>query len=166
MVIPVLIAFYHGFREEIGSILAVPVTFAIVGIAFLTLGFMVDTGSMIYYFGPVVSSASSADAGSITEIVQLVQDSIEVTWAVGSFLGYGGSILWIAILIAKTKRVSKWLNLVGIIAGAAGFVWLIRFIPIPAPQSAGTILIFVNIVFGMVWLVAISVNLVRSKETA
>ena len=110
MVIPVFLAFFQGFRREIGSILAVPVTFAIVGVAFLPLGFMVDTGSMIYYYGPAVAAAEGPDAELVLKAAQLAQDSIEVTWAVGSFLAYGGSIMWMAILLLRARQGPRWVN--------------------------------------------------------
>jgi hypothetical protein len=163
-VVPVFLAFFQGFRHEVGSVLAVPVAFAILGVVFLTMGFMVDTGSMIYYFGPAVAAAESADATLIVKAGQLAQDSIEVTWAIGSFLAYGGSIVWMAILLLRSERVSRWVNWVGILGGLAGFVWLVRFVPVPAPQSIGFILLFLNIIFSIVWLVGLSLVLTKSTE--
>ncbi len=163
-VVPIYLAFFQGFRYETGSVLAVPVTFAILGVVFLTMGFMVDTGSMIYYFGPAAAAAEGADAELIVKAGQLAQDSIEVTWAIGSFLAYGGSIVWIAILLFRSGRVQKWLNWFGVVGGLAGFVWLVRFLPISAPQSLGFILIFINIILSIVWLVGLSLVLTRTPE--
>ncbi len=163
-VIPVFLAFFQGFRQETGSVLVVPVTFAVVGVAFLTMGFMVDTGSLIYYFGPAVAAAEGPDAELMVKAAQLAQDSIEVTWAIGSFLAYGGSVVWMAILLFRASRVPRWMNWAGIIGGLAGFVWLVRFIPVSAPQSAGIILLLLNIVLTMVWLVGLSIVLTRSGE--
>ena len=162
--VPVLLAFLQGFRRETGSVLTVPVAFALIGVVFLTLGFMVDTGSMIYYFGPMVAAAEGPEAGQFMNGAQLAQDSIEVTWAVGSFLAYGGSVLWIAILLLRSRRVPRWMNWVGILGGLAAFVWLIRFIPVPAPQAAGMILILLNIALTMVWLVGVASVLALSNE--
>ncbi len=162
--IPVFLAFFQGFRRETGSVLAVPVTFAIVGVAFLTMGFMVDTGSLIYYFGPVVEGAEGQDAALIVKAAQLAQDSIEVTWAIGSFLAYGGSIVWMAILLLRASGAPRWMNWVGITAGLAGFVWLVRFVPVSVPQSAGIILLFANIVLSLVWLVGLAIILARADE--
>jgi len=163
-VIPVFLSFYQGYRQETGSVLIVPLVFGLVGVAFLTMGFMVDTGSMIYYFGPVVSASVSANAEAVVQAAQLAQDSIEVTWSFGSFLGYGGAVLWMALLFLKNSSTPKWLNWVGIIGGLAGFVWLLRFVPISAPQSLGIILLFLNIILTMVWLIGLSVKLTRSGE--
>ena len=163
-VIPVFLAIFQGFRQETGSVLAVPVTFGLIGVGFLTMGFMVDSGSLIYYFGPAIANANVLETGFLVQAAQFAQDSIEVTWAIGSILAYGGSILWIAFLLFRTSRVPKWLNLAGIIGGLAGFVWAIRFLPIPAPQSVGIILLFLNILLAMVWLLGLSIILVRSGE--
>ena len=151
--VPIFLAFFQGFRNDTGSVLVVPVVFAIIGSAFLALGFMVDSGSHIYYFGPAVAAAQGAEAETMLKAAQLAQDSIEVTWAIGSFLAYGSSILWMAILFLRSPLASKWLNWVGIIGSLAGFVWLLRFIPVPAPQSVGIILLFVNILGTMIWLI-------------
>jgi len=163
-VVPVFLSFFQGFRRETGSVLSVPVAFAILGVVFLTMGFMVDTGSMIYYFGPAAAVAEGADAELIVKAAQLAQDSIEVTWAIGSFLAYGGSIVWMAILFLRSEQVAKWINWVGILGGLAGFVWLIRFLPISAPQSIGFVLLFLNIILSIVWLVGISITLNRSRD--
>ncbi len=163
-VVPVFLSFFQGFRRETGSVLSVPVAFAILGVVFLTMGFMVDTGSMIYYFGPAAAAAEGADAELIVKAAQLAQDSIEVTWAIGSFLAYGGSIVWMAILFLKSEQVAKWINWVGILGGLAGFVWLIRFLPISAPQSIGFVLLFLNIILSILWLVGISITLNRSGD--
>jgi hypothetical protein len=163
-VVPVFLAFFQGFRYETGSVLAVPVAFAILGVVFLTMGFMVDTGSLIYYFGPAAAAAEGSDAELIVKAGQLAQDSIEVTWAIGSFLAYGGSIVWIAILLLRSERAPKWVNWVGILGGLAGFVWLVRFLPVSAPQSIGLILLFINIILSIVWLVGLSLVLTRSAE--
>jgi hypothetical protein len=48
LVIPVFLALFQGFRRETGSILAVPITFAMVGVAFIKNGFIVDKGYIIY----------------------------------------------------------------------------------------------------------------------
>jgi hypothetical protein len=164
MVIPVFLALFQGFRRETGSILAVPITFAMVGVAFLTMGFMVDTGSMIYYFGPAVAAAEGSDAELMMKAAQFAQDSIEMTWAIGSFLAYGGSIVWIAILLFRASRAPRWMNWTGIIGGLAGFIWIVRFVPVPAPQSVGIILLMMNIVLVMVWLVGLSIVLARSGD--
>ncbi len=59
------------------------------------------------------------------------------------------------------------LNWVEIAGGLAGFVWVLRFVPVPAPQSAGIILILLNILLVMIWLVGLSRVLTRSnKEVA
>jgi len=163
-VIPVFLSFYQGFRQETGSVLIVPVTFGLIGVAFLTMGFMVDTGSMIYYFGPAVAASAGANAEAVAQAAQLAQDSIEVTWAIGSFLGYGGAVLWMALLFLKKSSSSQWLNWTGIIGGLAGFVWLLRFVPISAPQSIGFILLFLNIILTMVWLIGLSFKLARTGE--
>ena len=105
--IPVFLAFYQGFRHDTGSVLAVPVTFAIVGVAFLALGFMVDSGSMVYQLGPAVSEAAGEEARQLTRAAQMAQDAIEVTWAIGSFLGYGGPIVWMAILLFRSTKAPR-----------------------------------------------------------
>jgi len=164
MVVPVFLALFQGFRRQAGVVLAVPVTFGILGVVFLTLGFMVDTGSMIYYFAPALAAVEGPNVELVMQAAQLAQDSIEVTWAIGSFLAYGGAVLWLAILLLRVDRAPKWINWSGIIGGLAGFVWLLRFIPIPAPQSIGMILLMTNILFSLVWLVGLSIFLVRSAE--
>lgn len=164
MVVPVFLALFQGFRRQAGAVLVVPVTFGILGVVFLTLGFMVDTGSLVYYFSPAVAAAEGANADIIMQAAQLAQDSIEVTWAIGSVLAYGASVLWIAILLLRASRAPKWINWTGLIGGLAGFVWLLRFVPIPASQSLGMILLMTNILFSLVWLIGLSIFLARSGE--
>lgn len=84
MVVPVFLAFLQRFRREAGAVLGVPVTFGILGSALLALGFMVDTGSMIYYFAPAVAATEGPNVELIMQAAQLAQDSIEVTWLLGA----------------------------------------------------------------------------------
>lgn len=166
LVIPVFLAIYQGFRQEIGSVLAVPASFGIVGAAMLALGFMVDSGSAAYQYPLDLAATEGADTETLIQAAQLAQNSIEMTWAVGSILAYGLAIVWIAILLLRSSRVPGWLNWVGIIGGAAGFVWAIRWVPLPAPQSVGIVLLLANIVLGMVWLIGVSRILTQLPEDA
>ena len=111
-----------------------------------------------------MAAAEGSDAELMMKAAQFAQDSIEVTWAIGSFLAYGGSIVWIAILLFRASRTPRWMNWAGIIGGLAGFIWIVRFIPVPAPQSVGIILLMMNIVLVMVWLVGLSIVLARSGD--
>jgi hypothetical protein len=58
----------------------------------------------------------------------------------------------------------RWMNWAGIIGGLSGFIWIVRFVPVPAPQSVGIILLMINIVLVMVWLVGLSIVLARSGD--
>ena len=160
-IIPVYLAMYLGFQREIGSVMLAPLAFAIVGVVFLTLGFMVDVGSGIYHFGPAVAQAEGQNAETMVLAAQLAQDSIEMTWAVGSFMAFGGPLVWIAILLFRSSRVPGWLNWIGIIGGLAGCAWILSWVPVP---PVGPIPLMVNIVFSMVWFIGLSLVLVRSGE--
>ncbi len=161
-VIPVFVALAVGFIRETGSILLAPITLAIVGTGFLTLGFTVDVGSSVYYFSPAVAEADPQTAAAMVQAAQIAQDSIEATWAIGSFLAYGGPFVWLAILLFRASRVPAWLNWIGIIGGLGGFVWIGSFVPLP---PIGPLPLLLNIVLGMVWLLGVSLILVRTGAT-
>ena len=166
LVIPVFLAIYHGFRQEIGSLLVVPVSFGIVGAALLALGFMVDSGSSAYQYKLDLAASEGPNTEILIQAAQLAQNSIEMTWAMGSILAYGLAIVWMAVLLLRSDRVPGWLNWLGIVGGAAGFVWALRWIPIPAPQSAGIMLLMANIILGMVWLIGVARILTQPNEDA
>lgn len=158
-VIPVYVAVVVGYWRDTGSVLLVPIALSIVGVVLLTLGFTVDSGSAIYLYAPAIAEADAQDALTMLQAANLAQDSIETTWAIGSFLAYGGPFVWLAILLFRARRVPAWLNWVGIIGGLGGFVWIANFIPVP---PIGPIPLLVNIVLGMVWLIGVMVVLVRT----
>jgi len=158
-IVQVYLSICLGFARETGSVLLAPVGLALMGAAFLTLGFMVDTRSAVYTFAPVVAQADQLSAESTLVAAQFAQDSIEMTWSMGSFLAYGGPIVWIAILLFRSNRVPSWSNLAGVVAGLAGFVWILSWLPLP---PAGPIPLLVNIVLGMVWFVGLALVLVRT----
>jgi hypothetical protein len=140
------------------------VAFALVGSAYLAMGFMVDAGSGIYIFGPIVAEASGDEAIDLWRAARLAQDSIEVTWFIGSFMAYGAAVIWMAVLMLRSAKAPRWLNWVGIIAGLAGFIWLRLFIPIPMPQILFLVLILINVFVGMGWMVGLTFILARANE--
>lgn len=162
-VVPVYVAMTVGYWQDTGSVLFAPVALAIVGVILLTLGFTVDVGSAVYYHAPAIAAAAQEDAGSMVLAAQIAQDSIEATWAIGSFLAYGGPFVWLAVLLFRADRVPKWLNWIGIVGGLGGFVWVGSFVPIP---PIGPIPLLLNIVLGMVWLVGISLILARTPTSS
>jgi hypothetical protein len=164
LAIPVFLALYTGFRQEIGVVLRIPVAFALVGSAYLAMGFMVDAGSGIYIFRPIVAEASGDEAIDLWRAARLAQDSIEVTWFIGSFMAYGAAVVWMAVLMLRSAKAPRWLNWVGIIAGLAGFIWLRLFIPIPMPQILFLVLILINVFVGMGWMVGLTFILARANE--
>lgn len=156
LVIPVFLALYQGYRDEIGTVLSVPVVLGIVGAAMLMLGFMVDSGSSAYQFPITLEGVSGVDDATLLAAEALARDHIEMTWAIGSILSYGLAILWIAILLLRSPRVPRWLSWVGVVAGLAGFVWAIRYLPIPVGNAAAIPILIVNIVLGIVWIVGMA----------
>ena len=161
--IAVFVVFLSGFRGNTGQVLAVPIVFSIVGSAFLALGFMTDSGSHIYHFAPALAAESLQTATALLKPAQFAQDSIEVAWSVGSFLSYGGPVVWAAILILKSTSAPRWICWAGIIGGLAGFVWVLGFLPLGAPQIMAIILVFINVVAVTTWLLGLSLYLVRAK---
>ena len=93
------------FRAEL--LLIIPAVLTVVGLAYLALGFMADSGSAVYIYGPMISEVGGSRAAEWAGVAQIVQDGIEVTWAVGSFLGYGGPILWMAILFLFASTAKR-----------------------------------------------------------
>lgn len=164
LVIPVFLALYQGFREEIGSVLSVPVVFGIVGAALLMLGFMVDSGSAAYQFQLNLADAGGVDDATLLAAQALARDAIEMTWAIGSILAYGLPILWIGILLLRSRRVPRWLSWVGIVGGAAGFVWAIRYLPVEVGQGLAIPILMLNIVLVVVWLVWMSWILLQEED--
>ncbi len=165
--IPAFLTFYAGFQRSVGSVLIVPIVFGLIGTGLITLGFAVDTGSLIYVFGPKVAEATGADATLLATIGQMAQDNIEFTWGIGSFLEFGGPVVWIAWLLRRNKDLARWIHWAGIIGGLAGFVWIVGYVPVlrdVVPSSVGFILLFVNVIVVIVWFIALGVSLMRRND--
>jgi hypothetical protein len=93
---------------------------------------------------------------------QTAADAIEVAWDVGSFLAYGLGSLWTALLLLRVVGVPRWINVLGIVGGLAGFFWIYDFVPIalPLPGVLGP----VNILATIVWMIALAAVLARATE--
>ena len=161
--IPVYLVVYKGFGR-VSPTLIIPVVFGIVGAALLALSYMVDPGSQGYTFGPRIAEANTSEAANLVLMATYAQDSIEFTWDFSSFLAYGLALIWIPLLLLRSTNSSKFLNYIGIIGGLAGLVWLFDLLPFTPPSGFGFILVAVNILAVIVWMIGITVQLVKQPE--
>lgn len=154
------IAMYQAFEREVGTVLLLPVAAAVIGSVLLAQSFTNGAASHLYTYAHAIEEASPAAAAQMVIAAEAALDNFEVMWDLSSFLAYGGRILWIAVLLLRSTATPKWLHVVGIIGGLAGFLWLADFVNIQLPF----ILLPINIVASLVWLVGVMVVLLRSDR--
>jgi hypothetical protein len=159
--IPAFLVYFVGFGRK-APVLLIPVAFVVVGAIFVALAFMMDAGSLAYTYAPGLEGKSITDADQLAFVARIAVDAIEVTWDIGSFLAYGVGALWTAILLVRLAGVPKWVNIIGIIGGLAGLVWIADFLPFALPLAS--VWLPLNILAIMVWMIALSAVLARTSE--
>jgi hypothetical protein len=159
--IPAFLVYFVGFGRKT-PVLLIPVAFVVVGAIFVALAFMMDAGSLAYTYAPGLEGKSITDADQLAFVARIAVDAIEVTWDIGSFLAYGVGALWTAILLVRLAGVPKWVNIIGIIGGLAGLVWIADFLPFALPLAS--VWLPLNILAIMVWMIALSAVLARTSE--
>lgn len=161
--LPAFLVYWMGFGRR-APVLLIPVVFVVVGAVFVALAFMMDAASLAYIYAPALAGKSAAEADQLAFVAKIAVDAIETTWDLGSFLAYGFGVLWTAILLLRVTGVPKWINIIGIIGGLAGFAWMVDFFPFTLPLAA--IWLPINILAVIVWMIALSAVLARTNEEA
>jgi hypothetical protein len=102
----------------------------------------------VYAFVPL--ALSSSDQAQFSKIaIDLIIGGINIAWFIGSFLGYGLGLGWLAFEAGRNNYGPKWLNALGVIAGLTGIIWLQPFVSIPSSFFIPGILL--NITLGSIW---------------
>ena len=155
--IPYVLAF-HAATERSGSVRGIATIGAIIGAAFTFLGF-VEPLTKVHFILPAGDGISGSELALLEASARALEYVFEVPWFLGSFLIYGFGSTLLAWYALKSTQTPKWINVVGIIGGAAGLTWLRPFIPIPEFLTLPMSLL--NIVLLSVWCIALSASLVQ-----
>jgi hypothetical protein len=160
--IPYIIAFYYAIKDTAPMIL-LAMTFALVGAVLTIFGFFSPL-TTVYFYLPLGLVTNPELLPIFKAAAEVAVQVFEVPWALGSFLIFGLGYGLIAYYGLRTSTGPKWLNIVGILAGLTGIVWLAVFLPFLQPM--GIILRLLNILLIFVWSIGLSTALVRQKEPA
>lgn len=158
LTIPYILSFHYA-TENAGSVRIVATTMAVIGVVLTAVGFMSTALSAIYFILPVALEASPEALPMMKIASNFAMKVFEVMWWVGSFMAYGLGVGLIAIHAWHSTSAPKWINVVGIIGGLSGIIWLRHFIPFLLPLT--TPLSLVNILTISIWAIGLSVVLVR-----
>jgi len=160
--IPFIIAFYYAMKDTVPVIL-LSMIIALIGAVMTTFGFFSPLTS-VYFYVPLGLVANPESLPIFKAAAEVAVKVFEVPWALGSFLIFGLGYGLIAYYGWRTSTGPKWLNVVGMLAGLTGIVWLAVFLPFLQPM--GVILRMANILLIFVWSIGLSTALVRQKEPA
>jgi len=158
--IPYIIAFYNAMKDSGPGILLSMIT-ALIGATLATFGFFSPL-TTLYYYLPVGLVATPEYLPVFKAASEVAVQVFEAPWFVGSFLIFGLSFGLIAYFGWRTSTGPKWLNVVGMLAGLTGIIWLENYLPFLQP--IGVILRLSNILLIFVWSIGLSSALVRQKE--
>jgi len=160
--IPYLIAFYTALKDT-GPFVLLSMIFGVVGATLATFGFFSPL-TTLYYYLPVGLALPAENLSVFKEAAEVAVQVFEAPWFVGSFLMFGLSFGLTAYLGLRTSTGPRWINIVGILAGATGIIWLENYLPFLEP--IGIFLRLSNILLIFVWSIGLTAVLVRQKEPA
>jgi len=158
--IPYIIAFYSAMKDS-GPVMLLSMVIGLIGATLATFGFFSPL-TTLYYYLPVGLAANPEYLPVFKAAAEVAVEVFEMPWFVGSFLIFGVSFGLIAYFGLRTSTGPKWLNVVGILAGLTGIIWLENYLPFLQP--IGVFLRLSNILLIFVWSIGLSASLVRQKE--
>jgi len=158
--IPYIIAFYNEMKDS-GPEILLSMIVSVIGATLATFGFFSPLTSLYYYL-PVGLVANPEYLPIFKVAADVAVEVYEAPWFVGSFLIFGLGFGLLSYFALRTSTGPKWLNIVGILAGLTGIIWLENYLPFLEP--IGVILRLSNILLIFVWSIGLSASLVRQKE--
>ena len=159
--IPYFQAFQHALRDKVPAS-SVTATIAIIGCVLTAFGFFAAL-VMVYAWVPAALEASPEALPTIEITTQYASDLFEVPWWIGSFMAYCLGVGLLAYHALRTGTGPKWINVVGILGGLAGIIWLRYFFPaLYAWELIGSL---INILAVTVWAIGLSAAVLRAESS-
>lgn len=111
----------------------------------------------------IADGATQSAVAAVTETVLRVKSLIDLF---GNLLAWGVGGLLFSIAILRTSILSRWLGIGGLVYAAAFWATLIEVALMPGVTARDSLIFFLGTLFGIIWLVAMGVGLLRvDKES-
>ncbi|MBT3187759.1 MAG: hypothetical protein HN736_09165 [Anaerolineae bacterium] len=158
--IPYFLSFHYALKET-GSVRSVTTVAAVIGSVLAAFGFFKPL-TMVYAWVPAALEASPDALPMIEIAANYASGLFEVPWWIGSFLAYSLGVGLFAYYAFRTDTGPKWLNIVGILGGITGIIWLRYFFPVLYNwEFIGSIL---NILMIFIWSIGLSASLLKTES--
>jgi len=158
--IPYFLSFHYALKDS-GPVRSLATTAAVIGSVLAAFGFF-GTLTMVYAWVPAALEASPDALPMIEIAAKYASGLFEVPWWIGSFLAYGLGVGLFAYHSLRTAAGPKWLNVLGLIGGLTGIIWLRYFFPVLYQwEFIGSIL---NILMIFIWSIGLSASLLRTES--
>ena len=158
--IPYFQVFRDALKDKVPASSMVTTT-AIIGSVLTAYGFFAAL-VMIYAWVPAALDASPETLPMIGVVTEYAADVFEVPWWIGSFMVYCLGVGLMAYYALRTDTGPKWVNIVGIVGGLAGIIWLRYFFrALYAFELIGSL---INILAVTVWAIGLAVALLRAES--
>lgn len=156
------IGLYQLFRDE-SAIMRLALVAGSVGLLFLVV-------AMILSFSEVELAAQYVGAGSATQsgIAAMAETELRIQSFVelmGNLLAWGVGGLIFSLAILRTSILSRWLGYAGVVYAAVFWVTAVEVAAIPGLTARDSIIYFLGSLFGILWIIAMGVALVRLDES-
>jgi hypothetical protein len=158
--IPYFQVFHRALKDKV-PVSSMLTTTAIIGCVLTAYGFFAAL-VMIYAWVPAALEAGPEILPVIEIVTQYASDIFEVPWWVGSFMVYCLGVGLMAYYALRTDTGPRLINVVGIIGGLSGIIWLRYFFrALYAWELIGSI---INILAVTVWAIGLAVALLRAES--
>lgn len=158
-----MVALYQLFRGE-GGLMRLALITGSVGLLFLVV-------AMILSFSEVELAAQyvAADRATQSAVAAMAETELRIQSLVdlmGSLLAWGVGGLLFSLAILRTSILSRWLGYGGLVYAAVFWVTAVEVAAIPGQTARDSIIFFLGWWFGILWIIAMGVSLVRLDESS
>lgn len=156
-----LVALYQLFRDE-GGLMRLALLAGSVGILFLVFAMILSMSEVELAAQYVAADGATQSAVAVmAETLLRMKSLVDL---IGNLLAWGIGGLLFSLAILRTSILSRWLGYGGLVYAGVFWITAVEVAVIPAMTARDSIIFFLGTLFGILWIIAMGVALIRSDE--